>query len=551
MKTEYTRTINKSSLVITPEKDCEAEKDCMEMFRYNQISHFLKMEPRKKNITQQFCYDITGRRSLEQLLEYKTLDYWMLCRILHSLDQACMQAEDFMMTEDDILLEPEFVFADNQEEQMAYCYLPGNQVDICGQFKTFMEYLLKTMDHKDEKAVQLAYSVYEQVVEERTALHDVLKNQSQRKYDEKQILFEQSPGVQYVKEDIQSKLYEASPNSIKNQGVTGIEAFRANQGCARTETFGENQGSVGTELFSENQGVAGTEVFRANQGVTGIEAFGANQGCARTEAFRENQGVAGTEAFRENQGVAGTEAFGQNQETAQHNSASVWKQIGQNYTLLQQEVSLQDASDKRNQPKQQTQPDHIDSARKKPEKANQQNCLTWHIPQKEDLLEKKEEQVSKVQQKETLRKQAAEKLKKMLRRKIYTDRSQEDKVPVFEADTEEEIVASNPTVCLMPETDSIQNRFVYQGADRSRDFHCMSGRMILGSDRQDSDICISLPMVSRVHARVVIDAQGTFIEDLNSTNGTHVNGELLQYKERRMLQKGDIISLAGESYSFH
>lgn len=135
VKTEYTRTINKSSLVITPEKDCEAEKDCMEMFRYNQISHFLKMEPRKKNITQQFCYDITGRRSLEQLLEYKTLDYWMLCRILHSLDQACMQAEDFMMTEDDILLEPEFVFADNQEEQMAYCYLPGNQVDICGQFK--------------------------------------------------------------------------------------------------------------------------------------------------------------------------------------------------------------------------------------------------------------------------------------------------------------------------------------------------------------------------------------------------------------------------------
>lgn len=73
----------------------------------------------------------------------------------------------------------------------------------------------------------------------------------------------------------------------------------------------------------------------------------------------------------------------------------------------------------------------------------------------------------------------------------------------------------------------------------------------MGSDRQESDICIPLPMVSRVHARVLVDAQGTFLEDLNSTNGTHVNGELLQYKERRMLEKGDIISLAGESYSFH
>jgi len=40
VKTEYTRTINKSSLIITPEKDYEEEKESMEMFRYNQIPYF-------------------------------------------------------------------------------------------------------------------------------------------------------------------------------------------------------------------------------------------------------------------------------------------------------------------------------------------------------------------------------------------------------------------------------------------------------------------------------------------------------------------------------
>ena len=103
----------------------------------------------------------------------------------------------------------------------------------------------------------------------------------------------------------------------------------------------------------------------------------------------------------------------------------------------------------------------------------------------------------------------------------------------------------------MPETDGIQNQFVYQGSDRSRDFQCMQGKLLLGSDMEESDIYIPIPMISRVHARIVIDARGTFLEDMNSTNGTHVNGELLQYRERRMLQKGDIISLAGECYSFH
>ena len=55
-------------------------------------------------------------------------------------------------------------------------------------------------------------------------------------------------------------------------------------------------------------------------------------------------------------------------------------------------------------------------------------------------------------------------------------------------------------------------------------------------------------MISRVHARIEIGQAGTFLEDMNSTNGTHVNGELLQYRERRMLQKGDIISMAVQKH---
>ncbi len=92
---------------------------------------------------------------------------------------------------------------------------------------------------------------------------------------------------------------------------------------------------------------------------------------------------------------------------------------------------------------------------------------------------------------------------------------------------------------------------MYQGIDRTRDFHCIEGKKILGSSVEESDICIPLPMVSRVHARIEVSPQGTFLEDMNSTNGTQVNGELLKYRERRMLKKGDIISLAGENYSFY
>lgn len=47
-KAEYIRKINQSSLMITPEKEYESEKDSIEMFRHHQIPDFLKMKVQKK-----------------------------------------------------------------------------------------------------------------------------------------------------------------------------------------------------------------------------------------------------------------------------------------------------------------------------------------------------------------------------------------------------------------------------------------------------------------------------------------------------------------------
>ena len=73
LKAEYSRKINKSSFILIPENDCREETDSIEMFRYHQIPYFLCMREQKKDTEQQFSYDITGKRSLEQLLEYKKL----------------------------------------------------------------------------------------------------------------------------------------------------------------------------------------------------------------------------------------------------------------------------------------------------------------------------------------------------------------------------------------------------------------------------------------------------------------------------------------------
>lgn len=78
-------------MIIMQENDCSNERESMEMFHYNEIPYFLKMEKQRQDSNLQFQYDITGKRSLGQLLEYKQLNYAVLQKILKSLDQACMQ----------------------------------------------------------------------------------------------------------------------------------------------------------------------------------------------------------------------------------------------------------------------------------------------------------------------------------------------------------------------------------------------------------------------------------------------------------------------------
>ncbi|MDQ1316000.1 MAG: hypothetical protein QG662_2109 [Pseudomonadota bacterium] len=58
----------------------------------------------------------------------------------------------------------------------------------------------------------------------------------------------------------------------------------------------------------------------------------------------------------------------------------------------------------------------------------------------------------------------------------------------------------------------------------------------------DSDLCLAAPGVSRSHARITTVGNDDILEDLNTTNGTTVNGRPIT---RHILQNDDVIEIAG------
>ena len=90
---------------------------------------------------------------------------------------------------------------------------------------------------------------------------------------------------------------------------------------------------------------------------------------------------------------------------------------------------------------------------------------------------------------------------------------------------------------------------MYQGAEQFPDIRLDRAVVRIGHGR-DTDVQVNRDTVSQMHARILREGDSYYIEDLNSTNGTYVNGQPLSYTEKRKLKPMDFIHFADVSYMF-
>src|SRR5262249_27533745 len=79
--------------------------------------------------------------------------------------------------------------------------------------------------------------------------------------------------------------------------------------------------------------------------------------------------------------------------------------------------------------------------------------------------------------------------------------------------------------------------------DRETRFDIPAGHTTVGR-KADSNIVLSNPSISRLHALFQRHGRVVWLTDLNSTNGTYVNGRRLESNQRVMLYAGDRIGFS-------
>lgn len=115
--------------------------------------------------------------------------------------------------------------------------------------------------------------------------------------------------------------------------------------------------------------------------------------------------------------------------------------------------------------------------------------------------------------------------------------------------TAEEEAVTYPTEVLCGGGGS-QGILKYQGSGAQQDIAIEKDSFILGKEAGEVDGCITGKSVSRIHARISREDGSYYLEDMNSTNGTYLNGEQLEYRQKEKLTARDRVMFGMEEFIF-
>ncbi|MCM1161808.1 MAG: FHA domain-containing protein [Roseburia sp.] len=175
MKGTYRRELNSSYFILEEHAMESAQYYQMKMVTENKISHLLPISIHNFNGENQFYYDISGKQTLACIFEKREIEAEQIMQILSGLSKALKELEGYLLEEDHLCLEPEYMYMNVNTEQLFLCFYPFEEADFCQSIQKLSEYLLNRIDHQDEQAVNIAYQLYRLTREEHFAFIQIVE----------------------------------------------------------------------------------------------------------------------------------------------------------------------------------------------------------------------------------------------------------------------------------------------------------------------------------------------------------------------------------------
>lgn len=160
MEVEYKKDLRHNYMVIKENDKETMEAYSLKMLEAQEIEGILPVESRRMDNSTLLYYDITAKQSMAAILDKAVLSYDKIKSLCTGIIDIIDRAYEYLLSEDDFILAPEYIYIEVTSNRPVLCFLPGFGKRVKEQMSSLIEFLMNKVDYNDKEAVLLVYQLY-------------------------------------------------------------------------------------------------------------------------------------------------------------------------------------------------------------------------------------------------------------------------------------------------------------------------------------------------------------------------------------------------------
>lgn len=138
------------------------------MIQMNEIDGILPMKGRGMDGRSCYDYDVSGKISMKALFERSKISGKDIKIFLKQLKNTIFEVKKHLLNTDCILLNPEYVFY--EEDKFYFCYYPLSEKNVWEEFHKLTEYFVKQADYEDKECVRMVFLLHKETMKDNYSL---------------------------------------------------------------------------------------------------------------------------------------------------------------------------------------------------------------------------------------------------------------------------------------------------------------------------------------------------------------------------------------------
>ncbi len=211
-----------------------------------------------------YKYEITGRKSLAVTFERVPMNAEQIEKVLYSILDIIENGKDYLLSEDNYVLLPEYIYLQLPEYKVTLCYYPEYGVSFSEQLGKLFEILLNRVDYREEKAIAMVYALYMQLQEPDVTLERIREKLKEQVKKSNSDISMRGKQVQREEPELRYAKYEEPVN----RAIVPEEKRETTERkvSSKTSLWGRLRKEVGAKIYGNGREEKGRLIFAEEAG---------------------------------------------------------------------------------------------------------------------------------------------------------------------------------------------------------------------------------------------------------------------------------------------